>query len=61
MDRVRRISLQILSEYESLFTDDFEKNKSILTKIAIVRSKQLRNKLAGYITTLIKEKKLETS
>lgn len=57
MDRVRRISMEILARYRDLFTDDFEKNKIILSKVAIVKSKQLRNELAGYITAAIKKEK----
>ncbi|MEM1525229.1 MAG: hypothetical protein QW372_04880 [Nitrososphaerales archaeon] len=57
MDRVRRISMEILARYRDLFTDDFEKNKIILSKVAIVKSKQLRNELAGYITAVIKKEK----
>ncbi|MCS7116074.1 MAG: 30S ribosomal protein S17e [Nitrososphaerota archaeon] len=59
MDRVRRISMEILARYRNLFTDDFEKNKLILSKVAIINSKQLRNELAGYITSVIRREKAE--
>ncbi|MEM2873653.1 MAG: 30S ribosomal protein S17e [Nitrososphaerales archaeon] len=55
MDRVKRISMQILEKHGNLFTDDFEKNKSILSEVAIIRSKQLRNEIAGYITDFVKK------
>ena len=37
-----------------MFGDDFEKNKEALNKISIIRSKMLKNELAGYITRFIK-------
>ncbi|MCP8310601.1 MAG: hypothetical protein L6N95_00900 [Candidatus Methylarchaceae archaeon HK01B] len=52
MNRIKRISIQIWEKYGDLFTDDFDKNKTVLGQVSIVRSKQLRNKIAGYITNL---------
>ncbi len=50
MDRVRRLSQEILVKYPEMFGTDFEANKEQLAKIAIVHSKMLRNKIAGKIT-----------
>ncbi len=55
--RVRRITREILMKFPDIFTTDFEENKKILNKIAVFRSKTLRNKVAGYITFLMKKKK----
>ncbi|NIP61456.1 MAG: hypothetical protein GWN01_00670 [Nitrosopumilaceae archaeon] len=55
MDRVRKISIEILDKHPSQFGDDFTENKKTLEKIAVVRSKQLRNKIAGFITKYIKK------
>ena len=54
MDRIKRISKEILQDYKNDFGVDFLENKKILNKISIIRSKQLKNKLAGYITKIIK-------
>ena len=37
-----------------MFGVDFDKNKEALNKISTIRSKMLKNELAGYITKLIK-------
>ena len=58
MDRVKRISIQILDKYRNLFTDDFDKNKAILSQVALIRSKQLRNEIAGYITDFFKKSEI---
>jgi len=34
------------------FTNDFEKNKQLVNKLVDVKSKRLRNVIAGYITRL---------
>ncbi|MDA4121155.1 MAG: 30S ribosomal protein S17e [Thaumarchaeota archaeon] len=49
MDRTRRISEQILERHPEAFGPDFEKNKKALEDLAYVSSKQLRNRIAGYI------------
>ena len=46
--------MEVLQDYKSQFGVDFANNKKILDEISIVRSKPLKNKVAGYITNLIK-------
>jgi len=46
--------MEVLSIYREKFGTDFAQNKKILDEIAIVRSKGLKNEIAGYITTYIK-------
>jgi small subunit ribosomal protein S17e len=53
MDRVRRISTELLEKYPDKFTVDFDENKKIINEISVVRSKILRNKIAGYITSYL--------
>ncbi len=50
MNRIKRISMQLLERYGDMFSIDFDKNKEVLNKVAIIRSKGLRNEIAGYIT-----------
>lgn len=54
MDRIKRISLEILEIDKEKFGIDFKENKKILDTISIIRSKGLKNELAGYITKFIK-------
>ena len=53
MDRIKRISTELLEKYPDRFSVDFEENKKIIKEIAVVRSKILRNRIAGYITSYI--------
>jgi len=50
MNRIKRISMQLMEKHGDMFTIDFDKNKDVLNKIAVLRSKNLRNEVAGYIT-----------
>ena len=53
MDRIKRISNELLERYPDRFSTDFAENKEVIKQIAIVRSKLLRNKIAGYITSYL--------
>ncbi|MFZ0328951.1 MAG: 30S ribosomal protein S17e [Nitrososphaeraceae archaeon] len=53
MDRVRRISSDILQRFPDKFTTDFSENKKTVQELATIRSKVLRNKIAGYITSYL--------
>lgn len=50
MDRVRRLSQEIIQKYPGMFGTDYAANKAQLAKIATVHSKMIRNKLVGKIT-----------
>ena len=54
VNRIKRISTEVLALYKDKFGTDFAQNKNTLNQIAIVRSKGLKNEIAGYITTYIK-------
>ena len=54
MDRIKKLSIEILETNKEKFSTDFRENKKILDEISIVRSKGLKNQLAGFITRFIK-------
>ena len=47
--------MDILENNANSFGTDFTENKKILNSISIVRSKGLKNEIAGYITNFIKK------
>jgi small subunit ribosomal protein S17e len=53
---VKRAARQLLERYPDKFSTDFEHNRKMLTEIAIIESQSLKNKIAGYLTTLMKQK-----
>ena len=56
MDRIKRISNEVMNEYSERFGTDFATNKQSLNETSIVRSKGLKNKIAGYITKILQRK-----
>lgn len=59
MDRIKRLSYQVLDQHKSKFTENFTDNKKLLGDLAIIRSKGLKNEVAGYITKFIKKENYE--
>ena len=53
MDRIKRLSNEVLNEYSERFGTDFSTNKQTLNEISIIRSKGLKNEIAGYITKML--------
>ena len=51
--------MKVLKENKDKFGIDFNENKNTLNSISIIRSKSLRNKLAGYITKFLKNELIE--
>ena len=59
MNRIKRLSYEVLDIHKSKFGADFTDNKKALDQIAIIRSKGLKNEIAGYITKFIKKETRE--
>jgi small subunit ribosomal protein S17e len=59
VDRIKRLSYEVLEQHKSKFGENFTDNKKLLNELAIVRSKGLKNEVAGYITKFIKNEKRE--
>ncbi|XP_065837093.1 small ribosomal subunit protein eS17-like [Oscarella lobularis] len=51
---VKKASRVIVEKYYTRLTLDFHTNKRICEEIAIIPSKRLRNKIAGFVTHLMK-------
>ncbi|MFY9300001.1 MAG: hypothetical protein WAO91_02255 [Candidatus Nitrosotenuis sp.] len=54
MNRITNLAAQVLNKHKEKFGTDFAQNKKLLGQLAIIRSKALKNEMAGYITKLIK-------
>ena len=46
--------MEVLKDKRDMFGVDFDENKKALNQISTIRSKMLKNELAGYITKFIK-------
>ncbi|MDR2967502.1 MAG: 30S ribosomal protein S17e [Methanobacteriaceae archaeon] len=52
---VKRISKELIETHKGKFTTDFDENKKMVAEYSTVSTKHLRNKIAGYITRLVKQ------
>jgi len=59
VDRIKKLSLKILENHKAEFGTDFVDNKKNLEQFAIIRSKGLKNEIAGYITKFLKHELLD--
>jgi small subunit ribosomal protein S17e len=56
---IKNVSKELINKYPDVFTTDFEYNKKLLDKFIEADSKHLRNRISGYIVTLLKIREKE--
>ena len=56
---IKNVSKELINKYPDVFTTDFETNKKLLDKYVEADSKHLRNRISGYIVTLLKIREKE--
>ena len=56
---LKRIANELLEKYKGEFGKDFQKNKEKVQELSTVESKAIRNKIAGYITKVMKREAVE--
>jgi small subunit ribosomal protein S17e len=47
---IKSISEELLRGYREIFSSDYEKNKLLVSEYTNIESKNIRNRVAGYIT-----------
>lgn len=52
---VKRVAKELLENYNGKFTNDFNENKELVAEYSTVSTKHLRNKIAGYVTRLVRQ------
>jgi small subunit ribosomal protein S17e len=56
---VKRLSRELVERYQNSFSTEFDKNKEVVDELLTNTTKRLRNRIAGYITHLMKIKQAE--
>jgi len=54
---VKKLARELVERFPEKFTTGFENNKKLVDTFTNISSKKLRNRVAGYITQLQKQKK----
>lgn len=52
-EQVKKVARKLIKRYPDKFTTDFEDNKKLVESLIQIPSTKLRNRIAGYITTLM--------
>jgi len=61
MGRVKNIAIKslgnrLIEQYSDRFSREFENNKAVLSEVKPIKSKRIRNILAGYISNKMQQK-----
>ena len=57
--QVKRVSFELIKKHKDSFKTEFTENKKLVDDFAEIRSKKLRNMIAGYVTRLAKRDQVE--
>ena len=55
--KVKSVSNEVVNKYGTAFSTDFDGNKKLIFQYTDIRSKHLKNRVAGYITRLLVSQK----
>ena len=58
---VKRLAKELIETHKGVFTTDFEENKKLVQEYSTVSTKHLRNKIAGYVTRLVRLEQTQES
>ena len=47
---IKRAAAEIVERHSDKLKNEYEENKKVIDEVAVVRSKKLRNAIAGYVT-----------
>ncbi|OYT62899.1 MAG: 30S ribosomal protein S17e [Thermofilum sp. ex4484_15] len=56
---IKNTARRLLELYPDKFTTDFNQNKKLISELTNITSKRVRNRVAGYITRLVKLRQRE--
>jgi small subunit ribosomal protein S17e len=54
---IKAVAKDLFEKHSDKFTTNFSKNKKLVKELADIKSKKLRNIIAGYLTRLKKQEK----
>jgi ribosomal protein S17E len=56
---IKNMSKRLVEQYPNNFNNKFEDNKKFLDELKIMDGKLIRNKIAGYIVSVVEKKKIK--
>jgi len=56
---IKNMSKRLVEQYPGKFSNKFNDNKKVLDELKIINDKPIRNKIAGYIISVVEKKKIK--
>lgn len=56
--QIKRLTNEIFEKFKDKVATDYNKNKEFLARVSKIRSKKIRNIIAGYLTRLAKTQEI---
>ena len=53
---VKRITRQLIKKHSRVFKNNFNDNKALISRFTNIKSKKIRNTVAGYVTRMVRAK-----
>jgi small subunit ribosomal protein S17e len=53
---IKNFAKELMKAYEDSFSPDFEQNKLMVSEYSDIKNKNIRNRVAGYITNIQRQK-----
>ncbi len=57
--KIKRATFDLIGQHKDDFKKDYAENKKVLSGFADIKSKKLKNMIAGYVTRLMKKDSIE--
>ncbi|MEA2070069.1 MAG: 30S ribosomal protein S17e [Asgard group archaeon] len=52
-DKIKRTAKELVAKYHDHFSTEFDENKKLVDELTTVKSKRMRNRIAGYVTRIM--------
>ena len=52
---IKRVALELVQRFPDIFSDDFQSNKKFVEQYTSIKSKMVRNRIAGYIAKIMEK------
>lgn len=56
---IKRVALELVQRFPDVFSDDFQSNKKFVEQYTSLKSKMVRNRIAGYIAKIMEKPKVQ--
>jgi len=56
---IKRVALELVQRFPDVFSDDFQSNKKFVEQYTSLKSKMVRNRIAGYIAKMMEKPKVQ--